>query len=227
MKEFQKKVSSDYDNTDTFVTSIENSIVNIGISQGYFQKADYCSIKKHTNSLAKTYIILSLLILIVGNFVISCTRLDFAYGALFILGFVLMISSLILKRSANKYILLTQFGEEEYMKWRALYNFLNSETLMKERTVIELPLWEEYLVYATAFGISNKVIKALELRCPDVTNSSILNNSYYRSKSFRTSGHSFRTSAYRASSISKSSRYSSSSYYGGGGRGGGGGGGGH
>lgn len=227
MKEFQQKVSSDYDNTDTFVTSIENSIVNIGISQGYFQKADYCSIKNHTNSLAKTYIVLSLLILIVGNFVISHTRLDFAYGSLFILGFVFLISGLILKRSANKYVLLTQFGEEEYMKWRALYNFLNSETLMKERTVIELPLWEEYLVYATAFGISNKVIKALELRCPDVTNSSILNNSYYRSRSFRTSGHSFRSSTYRASSVSRSFRYSSSSYYGGGGRGGGGGGGGH
>jgi len=98
---------------------------------------------------------------------------------------------------------------------------------MKERTVIELPLWEEYIVYATAFGISEKVIKALEIRCPDVSNSPMLSNSYYRSRSFRTSGRSFRSATYRASSISRSSRYGGGSYYGGGGRGGGGGGGGH
>lgn len=227
MNTFQRKVSSDYDNTDTFVTSIENSIINIGISKGYFQKATYDSLKKKTNSLANTYIIFAILIMTIGNIIISRTRLDLAYGSLFILGIILIISSIHLKKFANKYILLTQYGEDEYTKWRALYNFLNSETLMKERTVIELPLWEKYLVYATAFGISDKVIKALEIRCPDITNSPILSNNYYRSNSFRTSSRSFKTATHNASSISRGSRYSGSSYYGGGGRGGGGGGGGH
>ena len=127
---------------------------------------------------------------------------------------------------ANKYVLLTQFGEDEYAKWKALYNFLNSETLMKDRTIIELPLWEKYLVYATAFGISNKVIKALEIRCPDVSNSPILSSGYYRSSSFRTNNHLFRSATRSASRVSRSSRYGGT-YYGGGGRGGGGGGGGH
>lgn len=227
MSNFQKMVSSDYDNTDTFVTSVENSIINIGVSQFYFQKANYNSIKNTTKSLFTLFIVLAILIMTVGNLIISTTRLDFAYGALFILGFILLLGSLYLKKTANKYILLTQFGEEEYAKWRALYNFLNSETLINERTVIELPLWEKYLVYATAFGISDKVIKALEINCPDVTNSPMLSNTYYRSSSFRTSCRSFKSSTHRASSISRSSRYGGGSYYGGGGRGGGGGGGGH
>ena len=56
------------------------------------------------------------------------------------------------------------------------YNYLNSETLMKEKTVIELPLWEKYLIYATAFGIADKVVKALEIKHPDTNASEIINN---------------------------------------------------
>ena len=228
MEKFQEKVSTDYDNTDTFVTTIENSIVNIGISQKYFQKADYNSLKNSTNNLSKTYMIFGIIILTLGNIIISNTRLDLAYGALFIIGITLIVSSLYLKKFANKYILLTQFGEDEYTKWLALYNFLSSETLMKERTVIELPLWEKYLVYATAFGISEKVIKALEINCPNISDSPMLSNDYYRSSNFRSHSHSFRRSTHNASSTSRASRYSGGgSYYGGGGRGGGGGGGGH
>ena len=227
MEDFQRKVSKDYDNTDAFVTTVENSVVNIGISQGYFQKSYYNILKDETKSLSKNYIIFGLFILIIGNLTIVNTRLDLAYGSLFILGTVLLICGIYLKRFINKYVLLTQFGEDEYAKWKALYDFLNSATLMKDRTVIELPLWEKYLVYATAFGISNKVVKALEIRCPDVSNSPILSSGYYRSSSFRTSSYLFRSATRNASSISRSSRYASGTYYGGGGRGGGGGGGGH
>ena len=165
--------------------------------------------------------------MLIGNLTCSFTRLDLAYGSFFIIGITLIISAIILKKCANHYILLTQFGEDEYEKWRALYRFLNSATLMDEKTVIELPLWEEYLVYATAFGISDKVIKALEIRCPDVANSPLLSNGYYRSSGFRYTTRSFSRATRRATYISRSARYGGGSYYGGGGRGGGGGGGGH
>lgn len=227
MEDFQKKVSKDFDNTDTFVTTVENSIVNIGISQGYFQKSNYNELKNSTKSLSNKYIIFGLLIMIIGNFIISKTRFDLAFGSLFILGTVLIICGLYLKRFINKYVLLTPLGEDEYAKWKALYDFLNSSTLMKERTVIELPLWEKYLVYATAFGISDKVVKALEIRCPDVSSSPILSSDYYRSSSFKTNNHLFRSATHSASRVSRSSRYGGGTYYGGGGRGGGGGGGGH
>ena len=38
MKQFENRVANDYDSTDTFLTSIQNSVVNIGISNGYFRK---------------------------------------------------------------------------------------------------------------------------------------------------------------------------------------------
>ncbi len=226
MSKFQSKVSSDYDNTESFLTSIEKSVVDIGVTEGYFQKADYRETEKKLKSKSRLYRILAIAILLV-NLLSYQTRLDLAFGAFFVLSATFLFGSFIYKYLSKKYLLLTQFGEDEYVKWKGLYNFLNSETLMKERTVVELPLWEKYLVYATAFGISEKVIKALKIRCPDLdtqAQSSILSNSYYRSHSFRSYGRSFRSSVRSASSISRSGGYGG---YGGGGRGGGGGGGGN
>lgn len=226
LKDFQNKINRDYDSTDTFVTSVENSIVNIGVSNSYFQKANYLEVKDKTHRLSRTYLIIAFVLIIVCNFIIYHTRLDLAFGSFFIVGFTLILSSFYLRKKGNEYILLTQSGEDEYMKWYGFYKFLNDGTLMKEKTVIELPLWEKYLVYATAFGISEKVIKAIEINCPNMKDSVMLNNEYYRSRSFRTHSHSFGRSTRHASRVSRSF-HSSGSYYGGGGRGGGGGGGGH
>ena len=227
MKNFQNRVSMDYDNTDSFITNMEKSITDIGVTQGYFQKANFREAEKKLKAKSNTSLILGIFTLFVN--VISCnTRLDLALGGFLLLGATFLYGSYIYGYLSKKYLLLTQYGEDEYVKWKGLYNFLNSETLMKERSIVELPLWEQYLVYATAFGISEKVINALKIRCPEIkmTDSVIFSNPYYRSTNFYHSNRSFRSSAYRASSIS---RYGSS--YGGygysGGRGGGGGGGGH
>lgn len=226
MKEFQDRVAKNSISTPSFVESVEKSIVKIGVDYKYFQVSDYKYVKNKYSSTGTIYIIIALIILIIGNLIIYNTRFDFAFGSLFILGLILIISAIILKKNAKNYVLLTEFGSNEQIKWYALYNFLNSNTLMKEKTVIELPLWEKYLVYATAFGISEKVIKALEINCPEVANSPILSNRYYCSTNFRYTGRSFRSATNTARSISHSSRYGGS-FYGGGGRGGGGGGGGH
>lgn len=224
---FQSKVSIDYENTDTFVKNIELSTVNIGIAEAYFQRANYDKPKQELKSLSNTFNIIGILLITLVNIISYHTRLDFAFGAFFILGIVLIINAFYIRKLANKAILLTQYGEDEYVKWRGLYNFLNSETLMKERTVIELPIWEQYLVYATAFGISDKVIKALNIRCPEIAESPILSNPYYRSTNFYSSGRSFRSITRSASHTARSGGYGGGFGYGGGGRGGGGGGGGH
>ena len=207
MKEFQDRVAKNSISTPSFVESVEKSIVKIGVDYKYFQVSDYKYVKNKYSSTGTIYIIIALIILIIGNLIIYNTRFDFAFGSLFILGLILIISAIILKKNAKNYVLLTEFGSNEQIKWYALYNFLNSNTLMKEKTVIELPLWEKYLVYATAFGISEKVIKALEINCPEVANSPILSNRYYCSTNFRYTGRSFRSATNTARSISHSSRY--------------------
>ncbi len=228
MSYFQSRLSSDYMNTDTFLRNMNNSTSNIGINQGYFQKMSYNQPRKSMESSAGFLLVLGIIFIALVNLISNFTRMDLAFGGYTLLGIACIGSSIFLKIRARKYILLTQYGEDEYAKWRGLYNFLNSETLINERTIVELPLWEKYLVYATAFGLSEKVIKAIGIRCPEASNSdsSVLSGDYYRSRSFhRRSGRSFRSSVRTGSSIARSG--GGSFGYGGGGRGGGGGGGGH
>lgn len=227
MSTLQYRVSSDYENTYAFVRNMESSIVNIGVKDFYFQKADYKEPKRQVQTASTLLMIAGILFILPVNIISNLTRMDLAFGGYFILGICCIIASIYLKKQSGKYILLTQFGENEYAKWRGLYNFLNDEAQMNERTYGDLPMWERYLVYATAFGISDKVIKALNIKCPqmDISSSSVLNNDCYRSNNFRYSSRSFRTSV-RSGSFG-SSGGGGGFGYGGGGRGGGGGGGGH
>ena len=123
-------------------------------------------------------------------------------------------------------MLFTQYGANEQAKWRGLYNFLNSDTLLNEKEVRDLVLWEKYLIYATAFGISEKVVKAIKINAVElkIDDSSILNrNCYIHSHHFHTMSRSFGHSIHTTSRGGGFSGHG----YGGGGRGGGGGGGGH
>lgn len=227
MKDFQTRILSDYEYTDSFASNMEHSIVNIGIGNGYFQKADFQQPRKKLNTHGNWYIFLGIVSTLLLNLIFYHTRIDFAFGGFFVLGIVSLFSGIYIKIKARKFVLLTQFGEDEYQKWHGLYHFLSSDTLLSERTHIELPLWEQYLVYATAFGISDKVIQAIGIRCPEANNSEILSNHYYRSGRIRVAGRSFH-SAVRTGSMTAHSGGSGGGFgYGGGGRGGGGGGGGH
>ena len=226
MSAFQSRVSYDYEDTATFAKSMKNSIVNIGIKEGYLQKANYLQPQSEIRFSAGLLKGLGIFVGIVFNLLFCFTRIDLAFGAFFIFAITCIAGGVYMKKQSTKFVLLTQFGEDEYAKWRGLYRFLDSETLINERTVVELPLWERYLVYATAFGISDKVIKAINLRCPEVTTSSMLNSHYCRSGRIRHSGRSFR-SAVHSGSHGGGFGGGSGGGYGGGGRGGGGGGGGH
>ena len=116
VKDFQAKVSIDYENTNTFVKNIENSVVNIGVSQGYFQKADYEQPKRQTKSLSTAHGILGVILITLVNLILYQTHLDLAFGAFFILGIAFIFSSLYLRRLSKKYVLLTHFYEHQYAK---------------------------------------------------------------------------------------------------------------
>jgi len=233
VRTFRQRVSSDHQYSNYFLETVKRVITSIGVSGGYFQKADYKKPKTQMSAPFIPLVIIGVVVLVLVNFLSYQTRLHFAYGAFFIFGAAFIASAIYLKLVSRKYILLTQFGEDEYSKWRGLYNFLNSETLMSERTVVELAIWEQYLVYATAFGISEKVIKALQIRCSEsyMSSSNILCNPYYRSRVFYHSCRSIRTATRTASHTYRSGShgggFGGGGGYGGGGRGGGGGGGGH
>lgn len=224
LEQLEKSMVSDYDTTESFSTQMDESIVNIGIDKQFYQKLSYDQPKNFLLKLANRMFLFAFTVLILGSVIAWFTSIGIAYGANFILAAALIFAALRIKKVACKYILYTQYGEDECAKWVGLYNFLNSDTLMNERTYTEVAIWEKYLVYATAFGISEKVTEAISIKCPEINESPVLSNDYYRTTRFRHSGHSFHRSVRIGT---HTSHRIGGGGYGGAGRGSGFGGGGH
>ena len=80
---------------------------------------------------------------------------------------------------SGRYNTLTQKGTDEKEAWIGLKNYMEDFSMMKEKEVPELALWEKYLVYATAFGISDKVLKQLKVIYPQITDMDYMNSHGY------------------------------------------------
>ncbi len=110
----------------------------------------------------------------------------------------------------------TKDGIEYYRKWKGLEKFLSDYSLISEKPPQALTLWNDYLIYATALGIGNKVRKTIDkLNVKEVQNNDI----YYGSRGY------YLASIYYMSSIGAPKSSSSGGFSGtssGGGFGGGG-----
>ncbi len=226
MSTLRHRVSADYESTRAFAENIENSTVSVGVGDGYFQKADYTEPRRVLHSCAVRLRIAAVLLLLPVNLISCRTRLGLAFGGFTLFGILLLFSALLLDFRSRKYLLLTQKGEDEYARWRGLYRFLQNDTMLRERGVSDLPLWERYLVYATAFGLSDKVIESIGILCPGDISVSRLSSSCYHPRRLRHHSRAFRSAVRSGAHGSYSSGHGGFGY-GGGGRGGGGGGGGH
>ncbi|MBE6701312.1 MAG: DUF2207 domain-containing protein [Ruminococcaceae bacterium] len=62
---------------------------------------------------------------------------------------------------------LTDYGKSELSQIVGLKKYLEEFSLIDEREVSEIAIWQDYLVYATLLGIADKVIKQLKTVYPD------------------------------------------------------------
>ena len=143
------------------------------------------------------------------------------------LSFIIYVIALILSLISISLIFYskkrTLEGAEEYKKWKALKNYLKDFGRFKEREVPDVVLWEKYLVYATLFGCSKKIINTMKVEMVDAPNYDM---DLYRDLYFINS-HISRTvkSSYGTARSSYNAAHSSSGSSGGFSSGGGGGGG--
>lgn len=228
VSQLQKCIDTDWVHTNSFVQDMEKKpALETGVLQGYFIDASYDKPKKEFENIATSSLIISILLLIVVNGISYFTPMALAYGAYTILGLTYLWKYIYATCKASNLLLFTQYGANEQAKWFGLYNFLNSDTLLNEKEVQDIVLWEKYLIYATAFGISEKVINAIKVNAVniEVNTSPILNtHSYIHSSHHHSISRSFGRSIHTSS---RGGGGFGGHGYGGGGRGGGGGGGGH
>ena len=133
----------------------------------------------------------------------------------FVVSYITKCASLyVYSKKINVY---TLNGVNEQMMWKGLEKYMEEFSLLKEKEIPSLVIWEQFLVYATVFGISYKVLKQLKVVFKDVD----LDNYYYMNLMMYTD---FSYSFIDSIDSSMSSQYSSGSGSGGGFSGGGGGG---
>ena len=86
------------------------------------------------------------------------------------LAIVLAINAVLVGMMASRTNPFTQAGVDEREKWKAFKKYMKDFSLLKEKEIPALVVWEKYLVFATAFGISDKVLKQLKVIYPEITN---------------------------------------------------------
>ena len=199
------------DHSSSVLKLIEGSEKNINSQlkdQGIIDTKEKTQYQDY-NGIASTY------------FVFAIVTLFWAFP----LAIVLLINGILCRRLRKKTNVLTQKGVNDKAKWKGLKKYMEDFSLLNEKEVPAIEVWEHYLVYATVFGIADKVLKQLKTVYPNIdeidtaSTSTCMYFMYHSNFSSRFSG------AINSSiSSSISSSYSSGSGGGGGFSGGGGGG---
>lgn len=141
----------------------------------------------------------------------------------FVITFILGLISIIKKaKISDKINPFTQNGVNEIEEWKGLKKYMEDFSLLNEKEIPAIEIWEKFLVYATAFGIADKVIKQLKIVYPNFEQQSSSDYTMMYLMLHTDFNHSFSS----AVSTTMSSTYSSATGGGGGFSGGGGGGGG-
>ena len=149
-------------------------------------------------------------------FVFAIIVLMFAFPV----SIALIVNGILCFKIKKRINVLTQKGIDSKEKWKGLKKYMEDFSLLNEKEVPAIEVWEKYLVYATVFGIADKVLEQLKTVYPNIDQMDVSASAYmyfmYHSN--------FSTSFNSAISSSISSSYSSATGGGGGFSGGGGGG---
>lgn len=207
VKRLEKYISDHYPSVEKLIKQSEKAIEKqLGEENIYNkkQKEEYLNY----SGLAGVYYVFAILTLIIILWA-------FPLAIVFLINGILCSS---VKKNIN---VLTQKGINDKEKWKGLKKYMEDFSLLNEKEVPAIEVWEQYLVYATAFGIADKVLKQLKTVYPNIDELDNINSSAYMYFIYHSN---FSSSISNSISSSISSAYSSSSGGGGGFSGGGGGG---
>ena len=199
-------------------TKIDNNTIKSIENNGVYDKKE---IEKYNNYIAGIvgYIFIAILGVITSVslcIVTESLKILIAIIPISVLSIICIVLNAIIISKLNIY---TQKGVDEHEKLKGLKKFMEDFSMLDKREIPELVLWEKYLVYATAFGIAEKVLKQLKVVYPEVMQMDNFNTGIYIGMMMNTD---FSSSFSHSISSAMSSTYSSGSGGGGGFSGGGG-----
>ncbi len=161
------------DNSKKFVKNIDKVSMLAGKEE--IKRENY---NKEDANIGSNYIGLSVLYIIIAIASAFASVMFFKPIGI-ILVCILIINAILSGILSSRYTGFTQKGINEKELWNGLKRYMLDFSLLKEREVPELVLWEKYLVYATAFGISERVINQLKIVYPQITSGELVGNYAY------------------------------------------------
>lgn len=217
LKELQKYIKNQPYKVENLLTGTFKSIETQLEDDGIIDAEGYTDYKKYSSAK-------------VGYIVAIIALCWFAFAIIPIFAIVISaINAYLCWKIQKKSNIFTQKGIDKQAEWKGLKVFMEEFSMLDKREVPELVIWEKYLVYATAMGVADKVIKQLKIVYPDFENmsDSIATYSYMNLMLHTDFSRSFTnamSSSIQSAHSTYSSTYSSGSGGGGGFSGGGGGG---
>ncbi len=147
LKELKTNAKKNYDEFTNNYRSWQQNATNESKAMNFYEKSN--------KGLYSLYSIIPFFLFSLSNY--------FEYANPFIIFITILIVpiSLVYYLCAKK---RSKEGNEDYHKWKALKNFMKDFGRMQEKELPEIKLWEKYLVYATVFGIANKLAKTMEIK---------------------------------------------------------------
>ncbi len=153
-KEFSKYASKEYDSVYIKLNRLEDIVKSLIKAEGKISDGKL-KIVKQWNSKFGLYFILAILSTMFVMIVPALT-----------LGLFLLAHAC--RKNSNCISILTDTGLEEVAMWKGLKKYMEDYSMLSDKLVPDIVLWEKYLVYATAFGISKKVIDQLKAVHPEM-----------------------------------------------------------
>ena len=152
-----KKYASNTKTCQTFMntyTKWKSMVIKDGEKQEFFEKKS-------------KYIVIPFVFLvysIILTFFIANNNIEFIPGIITVLvAIIFMIYVMTFSKKTKK-------GIEHFAKWQAFKRFLNDFGNFSVKELPEIILWERYLVYATVFGLADKVEKAMNVKISEIGN---------------------------------------------------------
>lgn len=162
-KELEKYCQKNYKAIYSKIRELEASVKRYG----------KIKIDKDKMSLHNKYLIKSAIYFVAGCFLVGIIMY---FPTLCISAAILGIINFIY---VHKIEVLTEEGYREKKEWNGLQKYMEDFSLLKDKEIPDLILWEKYLVYATTFGISKKVIEQLKVVYPQLMEDSTYMNENY------------------------------------------------
>lgn len=215
MNEIKKFAKKNYTDFGEAMSNIEKETQQVIIDKGYFDEEKEKEYQKYASR--------EMIYGGIGIFALCFVVTPFA-GWMVIPTLACLINAILLNKITTKIKNLTEDGERERQQWRGLAQYMKDFSMLNEKEIPDLVLWEKYLVYATTFGISDKVVEQLKMVYPELNDLSVNDYSFmYLASDFDSDGGFFSTLDSLSNSISSSYTSSSGSGSGGGFSSGGGG----